>query len=155
MGVTAAAGARVGGFAYNLNLIRLQAVLLILGEIDNTALKGLKQQLTQIERKRQKLWDLYIMADDESYASITPNELDEMLRGLNEEKKETETEFKSHEGADDNYYVSLNLLLELVQNAGRLFRSADTPAKAQNPEISLLEPGTDGRKARLCLAQTV
>jgi len=98
-------------------------------DFHNTALKGLKQQLTQIERKRQKLWDLYIMADDESYASITHDELDKMLRGLNEEKKEIETELKSHEGADDDYYVSLNLLLELVQNAGTLFRNADIEQK--------------------------
>jgi site-specific DNA recombinase len=98
-------------------------------EFHNTALKNLKQQLTQIDRKRQKLWDLYLKADDESHASITHDELDKILRGLNEEKKEIETELKSHEGADDDYYISLNLLLELVQNAGELFRKADVDQK--------------------------
>lgn len=52
-----------------------------------------------------------------------------MLRGLNEEKKCIEDDLKSHDGADADYYISLNLLLELVQNAGTLFHSATVEQK--------------------------
>lgn len=98
-------------------------------EFHNIALKGLKQQLTQLDRKQQKLWDLYLRATEETDSSITPDELDKMLKGIKQEKKEIEDELKSHDGADDDYYISLNLLLELVQNAGKLFHSASIEQK--------------------------
>lgn len=98
-------------------------------EFRNAALKSLQHQLIQIERKRQKLWDLYLKADENNHASITPDELDKMLRGLNEEKKCIVDDLKSHDGADEDYYISLNLLLELVQNAGKLFHSASVEQK--------------------------
>lgn len=51
------------------------------------------------------------------------------MAGLNQEKANIERQLESHEGADKDYYISLNLLLELVQNAGKLFHSASIEQK--------------------------
>lgn len=98
-------------------------------EFHNMAFKNLQHQMTQIKKKRQKLWDLYLTADENSTTSITQNELDKMLSDLNQQKTDVERKLKDHDGADSDYYISLNLLLELVQNAGRLFHSANIEQK--------------------------
>lgn len=48
---------------------------------------------------------------------------------LNQQKNDIERQLENHEGADKDYYISLNLLLELLQNAGKLFQSADIEQK--------------------------
>ncbi len=124
-------------------------------EFHNAAFKSLQQQLVQVKKKQQKVWDLYLNADENSHASITPDELDKILARLNQEKADIERQLESHEGADKDHYISLNLLLELVQNAGKTVPFRQHRTKAQNPETGLLELGVSGRKASLCLAQAV
>ena len=98
-------------------------------DFHNAAFKALTTQLAQVKKKQQRLWDLYLQADEGSVASITPADLDKMLSGLKQEETDIERQLANHKDADADFYISLNLLLELVQNAGRLFRSADVEQK--------------------------
>ena len=83
----------------------------------------------QNKKKQQKLWDLYLIAEENGHASITPDELDKKLSELNQQKNDIERQLENHEGADKDYYISVNLLLELAQNAGKLFQSATVEQK--------------------------
>jgi len=93
-------------------------------EFHNDAFKALQAQLVQVRKKQQKLWDLYLNATENAHNSITPDELDKMLSGLKQEQADIEHQLEAHKHGDEDYYISLNLLLELVQNAGKLFHGS-------------------------------
>ena len=48
---------------------------------------------------------------------------------LKQEQHGLRQQLAKHQEADDDFYVSLNLLLELVQNAASLFKKAETEQK--------------------------
>ncbi len=98
-------------------------------DFHNTAFKALQGQLVQVKKKQQRIWDLYLNAAENTHSSITPDELDKMLSGFKQEEADIEGQLLAHKNGDADYYISLNLLLELVQNAGKLFHSASIEQK--------------------------
>jgi len=61
--------------------------------------------------------------------SITQNEHDKKARELKERREEINQLLRNHEHADEDFTISVKLLLELVNHAGRLFRSSDVEEK--------------------------
>jgi site-specific DNA recombinase len=120
-------------------------------EFHNLAFKNLTGQLVQVKKKQQRLWDLYLSAEAGQTASITPNDLDKMLTGLKQEETDLERQLANHKDADADYYISLNLLLELVQNAGRLFHSADVEQKRKILKLVYWNLQLDGATLRYSL----
>lgn len=97
-------------------------------EYHNAAVKNLQKNLQAVDRRIQRLFDLYLHAEDTG-SSITTNELDTKLTELKREQADLRHQLAHHSQADDDFYVSLNLLLELVKNAARLFAQANIDQK--------------------------
>lgn len=98
-------------------------------EYHNAAMANLRKAIQQNERSIQRVWDLYLKADVINGSSITSNELDKKLSELKQEQALLRQELANHEHADQDFYVSLNLLLELVKDAATLFKNASADKK--------------------------
>ena len=98
-------------------------------EYHNAAVRTLRQQEQQITKSIQKVWDLYLKADSSPSSSITTDELDKKLSELKQEQANIRLELANHEQADNSFYIGLNLLLELVKDAAKLFKKAKTEQK--------------------------
>tara|TARA_B100001750_G_scaffold145115_1_gene115893 strand:+ start:2963 stop:4495 length:1533 start_codon:yes stop_codon:yes gene_type:complete len=96
-------------------------------EYHNAAVKNIEKALSSVDRQIQRLFDLYLKAEDSS--SITTNELDKKMSELKQEQHDLRHQLSTHQSADDDFYVSLNLMLELVQNASDLFRAGNIEQK--------------------------
>ncbi len=96
-------------------------------EYHNAAVKRIEKELHSVDRQSQRLFDLYLRAEEGG--SITINELDKKMSELKQDQHGLRQQLAQHQDADDDFYISLNLLLELVQNAASLFKKADIEQK--------------------------
>lgn len=96
-------------------------------EYHNAAVKSIEKELSSVDRQIQRLFDLYLRAEEGG--SITMNELDKKMSELKQEQHGLRQQLAQHQDADDDFYISLNLLLELVQNTASLFKKADIEQK--------------------------
>lgn len=92
-------------------------------EFRDTALKSLQNELTGIKRKLDNLLDAYISE------RITATEHDDKARTFKQRQHEIQESLTSFDDADEEFTASVKLLLALVNNAGRLFRSSNVDQK--------------------------
>ena len=57
------------------------------------------------------------------------NELDKKMSELKQEQSEIRKQLATQHQADDDFYISMKLMLELVQNAAGLFKKANIEQK--------------------------
>lgn len=118
-------------------------------EYHNAAVASLRKQLTTIEKNIQKLWGLYLSAEEGSL-SITKDELDKKMLELKNEEASLKASLANHQNADQDFYVSVNLLLELVKDAAKLFRAST--AEQKRKLLALLYWNLQLDMGRLCFS---
>ncbi len=57
------------------------------------------------------------------------NEMDKKMSELKQEQSNIRKQLATHQKADDGFYISMKLMLELVQNASGLFKKANIEQK--------------------------
>lgn len=92
-------------------------------EFRDTALKNLKSDLASITRQLDNLVNALISE------RITPDVHDEKARVLQQRQHEIRQQLAAFDHADEDFATSVKLLLALVNNAGRLFRSSNVEQK--------------------------
>jgi site-specific DNA recombinase len=92
-------------------------------QFHNSSLKSLKNEHNQIQNK------LDILLDALLNESITRDEHAKKAYELKQRQQEINTQLSNFDGADEEFTTSLKLLLDLVQNAGLLFKSSNLEQK--------------------------
>jgi len=92
-------------------------------EFHNASLRSLKAEHEKIQGGLDVLLDALV------YGSITRDEHDKKAYELKQRQKEINKQLSNFDGADEEFSMSLKLLLDLVQNAGLLFRSSNLEQK--------------------------
>ena len=90
-----------------------------------TSLLNLQKEYNSIQRQLDVLLDAMLKE------CITPNDYDKKARELKEQQQELKEQLTTYESADEIFATSVKLLLELVNNAGTLFRRANVEEKRQ------------------------
>ena len=92
-------------------------------EFRDTALKNLRDEQAGITRKLDNLLDAHISE------RITATEYDEKAYAFKQRQHEIQQTLASFDDADEEFAASVKMLLALVNNAGRLFRSSNVDQK--------------------------
>ena len=92
-------------------------------EFHNASLKSLKAE----HAKNQKKLD--ILLDALLNESITRDEHDKKSYEIKQRQQQINKQLANFDGADEEFAKSLTLLLDLIQNAGLLFRSSNLEQK--------------------------
>ena len=92
-------------------------------ELHNASLRSLKAEHEKIQGGLDVLLDALV------YGSITRDEHDKKAYELKQRQKEINKQLSNFDGADEEFSMSLKMLLDLVQNAGLLFRSSNLEQK--------------------------
>ena len=90
-----------------------------------SALKELRTDYDNYEKRKSKL--LNIRIDEE----ITKEAYDEKLKEYEAKQANITTEMKKHQKADEEYYLTVNMILSLAQRAYQVFKSSEPLEKRQ------------------------
>lgn len=83
--------------------------------------------------------------------SITADEYDKMYRGFRDKIDGIDSKLGNLQKAEDNYYLSVNYLLQLTQRAYDLFISSEIEEKRQILKLILQNSVLDGRLVKYSL----
>lgn len=92
-------------------------------EFHNSSVNSMRKEYDQIQKKLDILLDALLAQ------SISQSEYDIKARELKQRQYEINQQQNNLDGADEDFSISLQLVLELVNNAGRLFRSSKIEQK--------------------------
>ena len=71
------------------------------------------------------------MADERFDGSITKDFFDQKLKEYKEKQAELIEKMSRHDKADENYYITVNTVLNLAQRASEVFESSEPDEKRQ------------------------
>ncbi len=92
-------------------------------EFHDASVNAMRKEYDQIQKKLDILLEALLAQ------SITQSEYDKKARELKQRQHEINQQQNNLDSADEDFAISLKLVLELVNNAGRLFRSSKIEQK--------------------------
>ena len=100
----------------------------------------LRKEYDQIETRISNAFDL--MTD----GSITKDMFNKKLKEYKEKQAELETKMQSYTDADENYYLTANITLNLAKKAYEVFQSSEPEEKWQFLNFLLQNLKLEGKK---------
>ncbi|PIW92500.1 MAG: hypothetical protein COZ88_01925, partial [Candidatus Nealsonbacteria bacterium CG_4_8_14_3_um_filter_34_13] len=104
------------------------------------SLATLRKEYDQIETRISNAFDL--MTD----GSITKDMFNKKLKEYKEKQAELETKMQSYTDADENYYLTANITLNLAKKAYEIFQSSEPEEKWQFLNFLLQNLKLEGKK---------
>jgi len=110
-------------------------------EFHKKSLTALRKEYDLIEDRISKMFDLRL--DD---SSITKDMFNKKLKEYKEKQTELNEEIQRYTDADENYYLTANILLNLAKKAYEIFESSEIPEKRQLLNFLLQNLKLQGKK---------
>lgn len=108
-----------------------------------------EQQFEQLTKEKsryaKRIENMYL---DKLDGRITTDEYDKLYKVFQEKIEEIDTKLANLQKAEDNYYLTVNYLLQLANRAYDLFVSSEIEKKRQLLKLLLQNPTLDGKKVR-------
>ena len=95
-------------------------------EFHRQSLATLRNEYDQIENRISKMWDLRL--DD---PSITKDMFNKKLKEYKEKQAEIEAQMAQYTDADENFYLTANMTLNMAKKAYEIFQSSKINEKRQ------------------------
>lgn len=101
------------------------------------AIKELQREYNEIQVRVDRMMDILIDG------SISKNDYEKKLKEMKSKQYDINIQIEDHTRADENYYLTANIVLNLAKDASKLFESSEVPEKRailnyllQNPTMN-------------------
>lgn len=116
----------------SLNQVQIEAVTKYLKEIHESESQFHTESLTSLQRERDKIQKRLTQVYDDKLDGLIDEKLYlEKVREYKTRQLEITEEMKNHEKADQNFYVTANMVLNLAARARKIFESSEVDEKRQ------------------------
>lgn len=109
-------------------------------EFHKQSLLALRKEYDQIETRISNAFDL--MTD----GSITKDMFNKKLKEYKEKQADLEAKMEQYTDADENFYLTANMVLNLAKNAYNIFQSSEVSKKRQLLNFLVQNPQLKGKK---------
>ncbi len=111
---------------------QIEAVTQYLKEIHESESQFHTESLTSLQKERDKIQKRLTQIYDDKLDGVIDERLYlEKVRDYKTRKLEITDEMKNHEKADQNFYVTANMVLNLAARAREIFESSEVSEKRQ------------------------
>lgn len=113
-----------------------------------------KQQKEMLRREQDRLEErISKMYDDKLDGIIDEGLFQRKMKEFTERKMQIIEDMKAYTKADENYYITANLVLNLAKRAGEIFRSSEIDEKRELLKLVFQNFELDGKKLLLTLRE--
>jgi DNA invertase Pin-like site-specific DNA recombinase len=105
-----------------------------------TAIKELQRSYNDTQIKIDRMMDLLIDG------SLSKDDYERKLKEMKSKQYDINIQIEDHTRADENYYLTANIVLNLAKDAIKLFESSEIPEKRAILNYLLQNPTTNGKK---------
>ncbi len=126
---------------------QIEAVTSYLRDIHSTETQFHRESLSNLRKEQNKLQQrISRIYDDKLHGVIDERLYLEKVREYKTRQKEIIEEMKRHETANENFYVTANIVMNLAANARKIFESSEVDEKRQLLNLVFQNLKLEGKK---------